>query len=304
MPINALAQTKLDLVQRYVDTELSRWPQVQGIAVVGSVAQGTCRADSDVDAYVFFHPAVEEAVVPAESYYVFSTGEYHHIFADLKSLGVDGPYLHLDAKRVALSALEVDDALFEGERAQLAAAILAWNRDGRLASQLSDYVHYPEGLRRSRLLSHLGWADYLLAEHQIDKWVRRHGLLAAHHQVGTATDHLIRAIFAYNRRWEAFRSLWVEELSRLPWRPEPLPSILEQTLVARVMSAQDIDRRAAAARALYAAMAEQLAKDGFMPEEDPGSWLFRQTHPGLGYAHNMAEWQQAHRVYEDTSEGL
>ena len=296
--MNPIAEHKLKLVRQYVDTELKAWPEVQGMVVVGSVARGVCRPDSDIDTYVFFHPTVEEAVVPAEFMYVFSTREYHDIFTDETTVAPDGDCIHLDVKRVGMSVLEGQNGLDEGERAQLANGIVVWDREGRLTPRLAVYVTYSEDLQRERLLEHLSWSDYLLAERQILKWIDRCGQLAAHDQLITAAEHLIQTLFAYNRQWKPHRTLWLEELSRLEWQPEGLRSTLEEALVIRALTQEDLHRRLVKLQDLFGAITVRLVQDGFLPAEDPSFWIFRETHCQLGYSYNMPEWREAHADHE------
>lgn len=292
--MNPIVEHKLGMLRRYVDAELRTWPQVQGVVVVGSVAQGTCRPDSDVDIYVFFHPSVEEAIIPAEFIYTFSSGEYHDIFTDETEVAPSGDFIHLDAKRVEMSVLEGEDALPEGERAQLAKGIVAWDRRRCLAPTLATYVTYPEDLRWERLLEHLSWSDYLLTEWRTLKWMDRCGHLAAHDQLTTATEHLIQVLFAYNRHWEPYRNLWLEEVSRLDWQPAGVRTTLEEALVMRTLTQPDLYRRLGALQGLFRAALARLIEDGFLPAEDPTFWIFREMHSQLGYAHNMTDWQEAH----------
>ena len=292
--MHSIAEHKLELLRRYVDAEVRPWPQVKGVVVVGSVAQDACRPDSDIDTYVFFHPAVDEAVVPAESIYAFSTREYHDIFVDEAAVAPDGDLIHLDIKRVGMSVLGNQSALPEGERAQLAGGLLIWDREGVLAARLADFTAYPEDLRRRRLLEHLSWADYLLAEPRVVKWIDRSGQLTAHDQLTTATEHLIQALFAYNHHWEPHRNLWLEELSQLEWQPEGLRSALQEGLVIRGLTREDLRRRLGALQSIFEGITGRLAQDGLLPEEDPLFWIFRETHDQLGYSYNMTEWREAH----------
>ena len=296
--MHSIAEHKLGLLRRYVDAELRAWPQVKGVVVVGSVAQGTCRPDSDIDAYVFFHPTVDEAVMPAESIYAFSTRQYHDIFVDEAAVAPDGDFIPLDVKRVGMSVLGNQSTLPEGERAQLAGGLLIWDREGDLATRLADFVTYPEDLRRRRLLEHLSWADYLLAEPRAVKWIDRCGQLAAHDQLTTAAEHLIQALFAYNRHWEPHRNLWLEEVSQLEWQPEGLQSALEEGLVMGALTREDLRRRLGKLLPISEAITGQLAQDGFLPAEDPSFWIFRETHGQLGYSYNMTEWRKAHAAHK------
>jgi predicted nucleotidyltransferase len=70
---------------------------VQGVLVVGSVAAGTARNDSDIDAVVFFDP-LDLYIVPAESIWREADGSFHSIFVDDTDIQENG--LQVDLKRL------------------------------------------------------------------------------------------------------------------------------------------------------------------------------------------------------------
>jgi hypothetical protein len=74
----ATEQKRKDLLM-YIEREVITDPSVQGVVVIGSVATGTARADSDIDAVVFLEP-FDLYAVPAECKWCPDDGTFHGIF--------------------------------------------------------------------------------------------------------------------------------------------------------------------------------------------------------------------------------
>lgn len=83
--MNRATEQKRAELAAYIQAEVIPETSVQGIVVIGSVAKGTARSDSDVDAVVFLEP-YDLYTVPAESKWQPGTREYHGIFSDVAKL--------------------------------------------------------------------------------------------------------------------------------------------------------------------------------------------------------------------------
>ena len=88
-------QKRADLAG-YIEKELSDDPAVIGIVVIGSVAKGIARADSDIDAFIFLDP-LELSAVPAEAKWDPAANRYHSIMDSVEGA------VQLDFKRVSWS---------------------------------------------------------------------------------------------------------------------------------------------------------------------------------------------------------
>ena len=80
--MNKETERKREELATYIQTEVIEETSVQGIVVIGSVAKGIARADSDIDAVVFLEP-YDLYAVPAESKWQPDTREYFGIFSDV-----------------------------------------------------------------------------------------------------------------------------------------------------------------------------------------------------------------------------
>jgi predicted nucleotidyltransferase len=54
--MNSETEQKRVELEKYIQTEVIQETSVQGIVVIGSVAMGNARSDSDIDAVVFLAP--------------------------------------------------------------------------------------------------------------------------------------------------------------------------------------------------------------------------------------------------------
>ena len=76
--MNEATKQKRAELSRYIHKEILPESCIQGIVVIGSVANGTASPDSEIDDVVFLNP-YELYAVPAESKYQTENGTYHSI---------------------------------------------------------------------------------------------------------------------------------------------------------------------------------------------------------------------------------
>lgn len=93
MVMNINTEQKRVALANYIRCEVISDPAVLGIVVIGSVAKGHARADSDIDAFVFLDP-LDLFAVPAETKWNPETGTYHSIMDYVEGA------IQLDFKRV------------------------------------------------------------------------------------------------------------------------------------------------------------------------------------------------------------
>lgn len=136
---------KRDQLVAFIDRKMAPHAAVQAIVAFGSVATGTARPDSDIDAYVFMEP-LDAYLVPAESVWRERDDTFHSIFSDDSSLGEDG--VQLDFHRVDLAVWrEPDFAWPEHARAELADGWVAFDRHGAVAPLVTARTTYPDDAR-------------------------------------------------------------------------------------------------------------------------------------------------------------
>lgn len=273
----------------FIEAVLAPDPAVQGVVGIGSIASGLCRPDSDIDALVFLEP-FDWYVVPAEFKWRPSDGSFHSIFSADAAGCID-----FDLARCDLAAWS--DPAFawpEGRRAEIASGWLAFDRAGRIAELIADRAAYPAALRTARLDEAITWLDQHLGEDgpQV-RWASL-GPLIAHDRLQAAYEYLVQALFAYNRRWRAWRNRELPALLELPWLPERFAERLAEAALAPGPDHAGYMRRAAALSGLFDDLAGQLHADGEYGADVIGEAFIR-SHQEPGRAWNMDEWNARHR---------
>ena len=265
---------------------------VHAVVAFGSVAAGTARADSDIDAYVFMNP-FEPYLVPAESVWCERDDTFHSIFADDSFLAEEG--IQLDFHRVDLTVWRDPDRIWpEPIRAQLAAGWIAFDRYGAVAPLITARTRYGDDERLRILDEAVNFVAAQLPGSGAPAW-QAHDAAEMGDGLQAAYDYLVRAIFAYNHRWLPWRNRQMPELGRLPWIPPNTDRDLFDAAVSSGHDRQAFLTRAEALRRLLAELLQQLTVDGVYASEDQISEAFRRGHDEPGRAWNMAAWNAEHR---------
>ena len=82
--MNPVTNRKRTELARFVQQEIITEASVQGVVVIGSVAKGIARADSDIDAVVFLEP-FDLYAIPAEFKWRAEDGTFHGIFSEVEN---------------------------------------------------------------------------------------------------------------------------------------------------------------------------------------------------------------------------
>ncbi len=280
--------SQLELMRRFVVRKLNVWPEFEAALIVGSVAHGEARTDSDVDCVLVFDK-LDEAIVPAEFVWKPDTDSFHTIF-EVEASDVGG--IQIDAKRVALDDFRSHE-WSESFKHELAHALVLYDRRQSVAEILKERLAYPESLRLSRIGDHLGWAAYYLEEWRLLGWIDRGGIESAHDQLTAAFEELIQLLHAYNREWLPWRYRWMVSAHQLAWLPKDYQqSVAGITSRVSANKASVFERRRAIASLLDDTLV-RLQSEGHLAGSDEA---FVAAHPGLGYAHNFDDWREAHRI--------
>jgi predicted nucleotidyltransferase len=279
--------SQVDLMRRFVRCKLEVWPEFVAALIVGSVAHGEARPDSDVDCVLVFDK-LDEAIVPAEFVWVPATDAYHTIF-EVEASDVGG--IQIDAKRVALDDLRRQEWP-EGFKHELAHALVLYDRHQSLAELLKKRVAYPESVRLSRIRDHVGWAEYYLAEWRLLGWIDRGGIEGAHDQLTAAFEELIQLLHAYNREWLPWRYRWMVSAQRLSWLPDNYPQRAAEITSRVSANKESVLKRRSEISSVLDDTLDRLQSEGLLAGPDEA---FIAAHPGLGYAHTFDAWRGAHQ---------
>jgi len=281
------AISQIELMHRFVHRKLEVWPEFVAVLIVGSVAHGEARPDSDVDCVLVFDK-MDEAIVPAEFVWAPATDSYHTIF-EVEASDVGG--IQIDAKRVALDDFRRQEWP-ESFKHELAHALVLYDRRQSVAEILKQRVAYPESLRLSRIRDHLGSAQYHLEEWRLLGWIDRGGIESAHDQLTAAFEELIQLLHAYNREWLPWRYRWMVSAQRLSWLPDDYPQKAVE-ITSRVSATKEsVLKRRSEIRSMLDDTLDRLQTDGLLAGPDEA---FIAAHPWLGYAHNFDTWRGTHR---------
>lgn len=282
----ATRQKRADLL-RFVERCLVPYPAVQGVVGIGSIAAGTARPDSDIDAVVFFDP-LDLYIVPAEFTWRESDDSFHSIFSDVE--GVELDLARFDMAEWANPAFTWP----EGYRAELAAGWVAFDRSERVAHLIAERTAYSDQLRYERLDDAITWLDqHLGGDGPQVRWESL-GPIVAHDRLHAAYGYLVAALFAYNRHWRSWRNREMTSLLALPWLPDRFGDQLPVALNAPAFDHAGYIQRVEVLRSLFASLLSRLQADQLYGD-DPIEEAFKRDHDEPGRAWNMDAWNAEHQ---------
>jgi len=291
MPTPATTRKRRDL-QTYIERAASHEPSVQAVLVIGSVALGTARPDSDIDALVFMDP-LDHYALPAEAVWDPDDNTFHSIFAPGFD---DGSEIQLDFQRLDLQLLLDPSTTWpEPRRAEFAQGWLAYDRDDAVGKVIAQRAVYDDAMRQKTLDDAITWLDQLLSEGKPERCWDVHGPLIAMDRLQAAYDHLVAALFALNRTWRPWRNREMSTLLALDWLPAEIDERLLLALNAPGLDRAGYDHRVTAIRGLMSEIIAQLVALGDYGQ-DPSSEAFVRSHDEPGRAWNMDEWNVRHRA--------
>jgi predicted nucleotidyltransferase len=298
MTMTATLQKRQDLL-KLIEVELAPEGAVQGVVGIGSLANGTARPDSDIDAVVFLDP-YDDYIVPAEFIWRAADRSFHSIFSEAPGLeeGIQFDLQRFDLTQWADPAFDWP----EGRRAELGQGWLAFERSGRVTEMIAVRTAYPDGLRIDRMDDAIVWLDGHLAEGVPQMRWDSLGPVVAHDQLLAAYGFLVQALFAYNRRWRPWRNREMSALLSLPWLPE---NFAQRVLDAMTIPAAGLSgylKRVESLRGLFQDLTHRLVAEGLYGE-NVVSEAFIRSHAEPGRAWNMDEWNQNHARRQDIKAG-
>jgi predicted nucleotidyltransferase len=285
--MNATTIQKRDQMSLFIERELVTETSVKGIVVIGSVATGLARIDSDIDAVVFLDP-YDLYAVPAEFKWELKTGTFHGIFSHVEDA------IQFDFKRLDLAIWSNPDHVWpEPLSAELVAGWLAFDRDDAIGKLVTERTAYTDDMRQARLDETVVQFGQLLDDVKAEQtWVNL-GAGAAHSRLDSAFEYLVQGLFAYNRRWRTWRSRELSYLLDLPWLPDGFQEHVLHATNALSASHDGYRQRLALLQTLATGLIDCCQQDGLYGE-NPVSEAFIRQHDEPGRNWNMAEWNQRH----------
>ena len=152
--MNSATKRKRTELSRFIQREILPETSVQGVVVIGSVAKGVARADSDIDAVIFLEP-YDLYAIPAEFQWRFDDGSFHGIFKEVENS------IQLDLKRLNLQEWSKPTHVWpESICAELGGGWLAFDRNSQIQQLIAERTYFDDEIRRERLddgIVHLDW---------------------------------------------------------------------------------------------------------------------------------------------------
>jgi hypothetical protein len=149
-------------------------------------------------------------------------------------------------------------------------ALILYDPEGLVRDLLTLKAVLGEGEKATLVNRHLVlYGDYLI-DLVVPSWVHRGDLFAAHHCLNIALDSLVKAVFLANDELIPFEK-WSLNLSyTLEWVPKDWRKWIEQALLVKKVSKEDVDRRRVLLSRLFAECKARLfgpAAEGLAPIE-------------------------------------
>lgn len=290
--MNVITEQKRADLAHYIQHELDDDPAVMGIVVIGSVAKGTARADSDIDAFIFLDP-FDLYAVPAEAKWDPTTNSYHSIMDHVEN------GIQLDFKRVSWKTWSDPEYLWpESICAELSEGWVAFDRFGQVQPLINAKTDYSDPVRQQKLddaINHLSW---LLSEANTGRPYDTLGSTAAHYRLHSAFDYLVQALFAFNRRWRTLRSRELTDLISLPWLPTRFKHDLFVAMNASAADKNSYEHRVSILKRFFDELVAKCQQDQIYGDNPLDEAFIRQhEEPGRGW--NMVDWEQKHTKRRD-----
>jgi hypothetical protein len=291
MPTPATIRKRQEL-QTFIDHLLVPEPCIQAVIAIGSLANGTARPNSDIDALVFMDP-LDLYVVPAESVWRPEDNTFHSIFAPGFD---DDTCIQLDFQRLDLAQWSNPAWVWPEPRcADLAQGWVAYDQEGLLAPLIAQRTTYDDGVRQPKLDDAITWLDQALAEGKPERCWETLGRLVAMDRLQAAYDQLIAALFALNRVWRPWRNREMSALLGLAWLPDRAEERLLLALNTPSLDRAGYDVRVQIMRELVVEIIDQLVALGDYGD-DPTGEAFVRGHDEPGRAWNMDQWNERHQA--------
>lgn len=286
--MNKATKRKQTKLSAYIQREIILEPSVQGVVVIGSVARGLARDDSDIDAVVFLKP-YDVYAIPAECKWHPDDGTYHGIFSNVENS------IQLDFKRLDLRKWSKQTYVWpESMCAELSAGWVAFDRNDEIQKLIVERTKFRDKIRQERLDEAIVRLDWLQSASTIARTWTTLGPNIAHYRLHSAYDYLMQALFAYNSRWRTWRSRELSDLLNLPWLPERFEEQLLLATNALSTTQEGYQQRVTVLRDSFDELVAKCQQEGLYGENAVSEAFIRQ-HDEPGRNWNMDEWNKEHK---------
>lgn len=286
--MNSATKRKRTELSRFIQQEIIPETSVQGIVVIGSVAKGIARADSDIDAVIFLEP-FDLYAIPAEFKWRSDDGSFHGIFREVENS------IQLDFKRLNLQEWSKPTHVWpESLCAELSEGWLAFDRHDQIGKLILERTYFSDEIRQERLDDAIVRLDWLLNDSSTQRTWETLGAEVAHYRLHSAYDYLTQALFAYNRHWRTLRSREISDLLKLPWLPEKFDEQLLLATNALSVTKDSYRRRVTVLQHFFDELVAKCQQDGIYGG-DAISEAFIRQHDEPGRNWNMEEWNKKRR---------
>ena len=286
--MNPATKRKRTELSRFIQQEIIPETSVQGVVVIGSVAKGIARSDSDIDAVIFLEP-FDLYAIPAEFKWRSDDGSFHGIFTDVENS------IQLDLKRLNLQEWSKPTHVWpESICAELREGWLAFDRNGNIQKLIAERTDFNDEIRQERLDAAIVHLDWLLRNSSTERTWETQGAKIAHYRLHSAYDYLVQALFAYNRRWRTLRSRELPDLLKLPWLPQQFDEQLLLATNALSVTKDGYQQRVTILQHFFNELVSKCQQDGIYGG-DAVSEAFIRQHDEPGRSWNMDEWNKKHR---------
>lgn len=261
--------------------------------IVGSIAAGEARTDSDVDMVLVFDP-LDVRVVPGEFAWSPTDDNFYPVVGPDAVEAGDIGGVQIDAKRLSVDYLESAD-LPEGLLHELAHGLLLFDRTTRVEALVQRRVDYPLERRRETAFRHRdrAWIHQAKAElRRRDRWTSRVGLAGAVDVLVGGLEEVILLVHACNGEFTPYRYRWLLSIDQLEWVPEGFKTFRDAVLAPPV---SDPEERLAVACEAFDLVLSQV-DDHFrqLGWARHAGEVWADSHLELGFGYNMDAWKRAH----------
>jgi len=286
--MNAATKRKRTDLSRFIQQEIIPETSVQGVVVIGSVAKGIARADSDIDAVIFLEP-FDLYAIPAEFKWRSEDGTFHGIFSEVENS------VQLDFKRLDLQEWSKSTHVWpESLCAELSEGWVAFDRNSQIQKLIAGRTYFNDGIRQERLDDAIVHLDWLLRDSSTERTWETQGAGVAHYRLHSAYDYLMQGLFAYNRHWRTLHSRETADLLKLPWLPDNFDEQLMLATNALSMTKEGYRQRVRILQHFFNELVTKCQQAGLYGGDAVSEAFIRQhNEPGRNW--NMNEWNKAHK---------
>jgi predicted nucleotidyltransferase len=286
--MNPATKKKRTELSRFIQQEVVTETSIQGVVVIGSVAKGIARTDSDIDAVVFLEP-FDLYTIPAEFKWRTDDGTFHGIFSDVENS------IQFDFKRLDLQEWSKSTHVWpESICAELSEGWLAFDRNSYIQKLIAEQTYFSDEIRWERLDDAIVHLDWLLKDSTAARTWETLGVKIAHYRLHSAFDYLMQALFAYNRRWRTLRSRELSDSLKLPWLPAKFDEQLILATNALSVTKDGYQQRVSVLHQFFNELVNKCQQDGLYGGNAVSEAFIRQ-HDEPGRNWNMDEWNKKHR---------